>query len=180
MRQLDPRELVGMMEGLAELEAVLARLAALRIGPPLRERLQAALARTAVHQQAQDPIGYERANAELHDLIYQASGNVYIVEQTRELRQRIAPYRRRLFEKPGRLSRSQTEHEAVVLAIITGEPDKAADAMREHVWAGGQVFADAVLTAPLSAPDHGRRRPRARRSPSQPAGAVATDLNAAK
>lgn len=167
VRQLEARELVGMMEGLAELEAVLARLAALRIGPPLRERLQTALARTAEHQKAQDPIGYEHANAELHDLIYQASGNVYIVEQTRELRLRIAPYRRRLFEKPGRLPRSQSEHEAVVFAIVTGEPDKAADAMREHVWAGGQVFADAVLTAPLSAPAHGRRRPRTRRTAIQ-------------
>ncbi|WP_373764657.1 GntR family transcriptional regulator, partial [Delftia acidovorans] len=113
VRRLDARELVAMMEGLAELEGVLARLAATRIHAQLRERLQAALAHTAACAQAQDAEGYVQANMQLHELIYEASGNDFIVEQTRLLRLRITPYRGRMFEKPGRLARSQQEHATV-------------------------------------------------------------------
>ena len=98
VRRLDARELVAMMEGLAELEGVLARLAATRIHAQLRERLQAALAHTAACAQAQDAQGYVQANMQLHELIYEASGNDFIVEQTRLLRLRITPYRGRMFE----------------------------------------------------------------------------------
>lgn len=47
VRQLRANELVAMMEALGELEAVLARLATLRITPALREDLECALDGTA-------------------------------------------------------------------------------------------------------------------------------------
>jgi DNA-binding GntR family transcriptional regulator len=147
VRRLAPLEVVGMMEGLAELEAVLARLAAMRIADSQRSLLHAALERTGRSQRAQDPEAYALANAELHGLIYEAGGNAYVADLTRELRLRIAPYRRRLFDKPGRLQKSQAEHAAVVEAIVLGKPALAADLMRDHIWAGGQVLADALLSA---------------------------------
>ena len=157
VRRLDARELVAMMEGLAELEGVLARLAATRIHAQLRERLQAALAHTAACAQAQDAEGYVQANMQLHELIYEASGNDFIVEQTRLLRLRITPYRGRMFEKPGRLARSQQEHATVVAAICAGQAEVAAEAMRQHICAGGSAFTDMVLGAPAQA---GYERPR--------------------
>lgn len=160
VRQLDPRELVAMMEGLAELEGVLARLAARRINTEQKTQLQAALAQTAAHARAADSIGYEQANARLHDLIYQSSGNTFIVEQTREARLRVAPYRGKMFEKPERLLRSQAEHEAVVAAILAGNSEDAAEAMRNHISAGGRAFADMVLGTVPSSPMQPRRRKR--------------------
>ncbi|MGG4054894.1 GntR family transcriptional regulator, partial [Delftia tsuruhatensis] len=160
VRRLDARELVAMMEGLAELEGVLARLAATRIHAQLRERLQAALAHTAACAQAQDAQGYVQANMQLHELIYEASGNDFIVEQTRLLRLRITPYRGRMFEKPGRLARSQQEHVAVVSAICAGQAEVAAEAMRQHICAGGSAFTDMVLGAPASAGYERPRKPR--------------------
>lgn len=162
VRRLEARELVAMMEGLAELEGVLARLAATRINAELGARLIATLERTAALARAEDPTGYAQANAELHEIIYEASGNAFIVEQTRMVRLRIAPYRGRLFEKPGRLARSQTEHEAVVGAIRSGNQEAAAEAMRTHISAGGSAFADMVLGTPASAPAY----PRARKRPA--------------
>ena len=47
VRHLEARELMAMMEGLAELEGVLARLAANRINAEQQEQLTAALAQTA-------------------------------------------------------------------------------------------------------------------------------------
>lgn len=161
VRQLELRELIAMMEGLGELEGVLARLAANRINAEQKEQLQQALDQTRAYADAADSIGYEKANVLLHDLIYQSSGNAFIVEQTREARLRVAPYRGKMFEKPERLLRSQTEHEAVVAAIIQGDSEGAAEAMRNHISAGGRAFADMVLAAPVqTAAIQPRRRKR--------------------
>lgn len=149
VRQLGTREIVAMMEGLAELEGVLARLAAGRINSALRAALQQALARTQTCAETGDATGYMAANTQLHELIYEASGNAFIVEQTRLVRQRIAPYRGPMFEKPGRLVRSQAEHAAVVGAICAGDAEAAAEAMRQHITAGGRALADIVLTMPV-------------------------------
>lgn len=158
VRQLMARELVAMMEGLAELEGVLARLAAARISTHLKDELIKALEQTSQRAIANDPAGYARANMKLHEIIYEASGNSYIVEQTRQLRLRIAPYRKQLFEKPGRLIRSQAEHLAVVNAICQGNTEEAAEAMRDHVSAGGKVFAELVLSTSAAEPVYSRQQ----------------------
>lgn len=160
VRQLEARELIAMMEGLAELEGVLARLAANRITADLKARLLATLEQTANLARSADSTGYEQANVRLHDLIYQASGNAFITEQTREARLRVAPYRGRMFERPERLLRSQAEHEAVVTAILDGDSQAAAEAMRNHISAGGRAFADMVLSTPSPAEVQVRRRKR--------------------
>lgn len=150
VRQLRANELVAMMEALGELEGVLARLAALRISPALREELERALDGTARQARANDTLAYQQANAALHDVIYRASGNPFIVEQARNVRLRLAAYRGRMFEKPGRLATSQREHEQVVEWILKGHADNAADAMRNHISMGGRAFADLVLVNQLS------------------------------
>lgn len=164
VRHLEARELMAMMEGLAELEGVLARLAANRINAEQQEQLTAALAKTAACAQAEDPITYEQANARLHEIIYQASGNAFIIEQTRQVRLRIAPYRGQLFEKPGRLARSLAEHERVVETILRGDSEAAAEAMRDHISAGGRAFTDMILRAPPVGTPYGRTRSRKSRA----------------
>ena len=152
VKQLDARELVAMLEGLAELEGVLARLAASRLNHHLREKLQQALAQTQACANTNDAEGYVKANALLHELIYEASGNDYVVEQTRLLRLRMAPYRSHIFEKPGRLARSQAEHESLIAAICAGQTEVAAETMRQHICAGGSAFTDLVLSAGYERP----------------------------
>ena len=160
VRQLDAREIIAMMEGCAELEGVLARMAANRIHGEQKALLLAALEQTSSCAKSADSVGYEQANAKLHDLIYQISGNAYIVEQTREALLRVAPYRGKMFEKQERLFRSQAEHEAVVAAIVNEDAESAAEAMRQHISAGGRTFADVVLSTPPPAPIQPRRRKR--------------------
>lgn len=138
-------ELVAMMEALGELEGVLARLAALRADDVQRHELAQALATTADCADRKDSAAYESANAVLHAVIYRASANPFIVEQAQRVRLRIAAYRGRLFEKPGRLKASQQEHVQVVEAILAGDAVAAAEAMRDHISAGGRLFADLVL-----------------------------------
>lgn len=146
VRKLKASELVAMMEALGELEAVLARLATQRIDAQKREELMTCLQQT---QQAADNnavTSYIETNARLHEVIYRASGNPYLVTQAKLVRLRISGYRRQLFAAPGRLAQSQQEHRLVVEAILTGHANEAYELMRAHISAGGQAFADLILT----------------------------------
>ena len=146
VKKLTAYELIAMMEGLAELEGVLARLAAQRINTQCAKEIKDAIKQTEKFANAHDISNYQLANVQFHEAIYRASGNPYIVEQTKAVRLQISGYRRHLFEKPGRLKKSQIEHKAVAELILKGEADKAADAMREHISSGGKAFADLILT----------------------------------
>lgn len=145
VRRLEPRELVAMMEALGEYEGTVARLASLRVQKEEGLQLKALLERTAACAQALDSEGYEQQNRALHELIYQICRNPYIVEHTRLIRLRVAPYRGQMFASPARLRESQLEHEQVVQHILDGRPDAAADAMRNHISMGGKVFANLLL-----------------------------------
>lgn len=147
VRRATAAELVATLEALAELETVLARLAARRAGSVQRQALQEALATASARAAASDRAGYEAANARLHDAIYQASGNPVLVEQVRSVRKTLAAYRQRGFDKPGRLAASDREHAAIVEAICTGDESAAAAAMRLHIDVGGEAMAALVLAA---------------------------------
>lgn len=146
VRKLKASELVAMMEALGELEAVLARLATQRIDAQKRETLMASLQQTQLAADNNAIAAYIEANARLHEVIYRASGNPYLVSQTKLVRLKISGYRRHLFAAPGRLIQSQQEHRLVVDAILAGHANAAYDLMRVHISAGGQAFADLILT----------------------------------
>lgn len=146
VRKLKASELVAMMEALAELEAVLARLATQRIDTQKREELISSLQQTQQAAETNSVISYIEANVLLHEVIYRASGNPYLVAQAKLVRLKISGYRRQLFAAPGRLIQSQQEHRRVVEAILAGHANEAYDHMRAHISAGGQAFADLILT----------------------------------
>ena len=82
------------------------------------------------------------------EAIYAGAHNSYLEAQTRALRNRLSPYRRFQLSQPGRIERSLAEHDAVVRAILAGDPDGAAEAMRGHVAIQGEVFTDLVAALP--------------------------------
>lgn len=147
VRRASAAELVATLEALAELETVLARLAARRAGSRQREALQEARAKASACAAAADRAGYEVANARLHEVIYQASGNPVLVEQVHGVRKTLAAYRQRGFDKPGRLAASDREHAVIVEAICAGDEAAAAAAMRLHIDVGGEAMAALVLAA---------------------------------
>ncbi|MGJ7522451.1 GntR family transcriptional regulator [Variovorax sp. LT1P1] len=144
-------ELVSMLEALSELEAVVARLCALRMDPGQRDRMQRLTEATRQAAAAGDRHGYETENGHFHDALYEGCGNPVVVEQVRQLRLRLAAFRRRVRDQPGRLLSAAVEHDAVVAAIVDSDAERAAQAMREHIIAKGRAFAD-LLLAPASAP----------------------------
>lgn len=151
-----PSELVSMLEALSELEAVVARLCALRMSPDQRQHLkqQADATRQAAEQGERH--AYEAANERFHNALYQGCGNDIVVEQVRQLRLRLAAFRRKVRDQPGRLKSAAAEHDEVVAGIVGNDAEQAAQAMREHIIAKGRAFAD-MLLVPASGGGKGRR-----------------------
>jgi DNA-binding GntR family transcriptional regulator len=141
-----PPELrVAMLEALAELEGVVARLCALRMGAAERAVLAAACADTRVAAAAVDTPAYVAANERFHAALHAGSGNVVVAGEIARLRLRLAGFRRAVHARPGRLAAAASEHEAVLAALGRGDADGAAQAMRDHVLAKGRAYADLLL-----------------------------------
>ena len=145
VRRPDTAELVALLEYLAELEAVCARLAAQRMTLVQRDTLRAAQQTVAACAAANDRQAYEPANQVFHSLLYTASGNPVVVEQLQRTRARLAAFRRTVMEQPGRLAGASREHDAIVDAVLKGDADGAMRAMRDHVLRKGKAVADVVL-----------------------------------
>jgi DNA-binding GntR family transcriptional regulator len=125
--------LIGMFEAMAELEALCAGLAAERMSPAERGQLEAVHGELRTLIQSGDPQRYHDANESFHAAIYAGAHNAYLAEMTHATRYRVQPFRRAQFRNLGRMAKSHVEHERVVLAILRGDREGAAGAMRLHI-----------------------------------------------
>jgi DNA-binding GntR family transcriptional regulator len=125
--------LTGMFEAMAELEALCAGLAAERMSPAERHRLEAIHEELRVLSHAGNPDRFHEVNERFHNAIYAGSQNGYIAEITLATRVRVQPFRRAQFRNLGRLAKSHAEHDRVVVAIMRGDRTGAAAAMRAHI-----------------------------------------------
>jgi DNA-binding GntR family transcriptional regulator len=125
--------LTAMFEAMAELEALCAGLAAERMTPAERHRLEAVHEELRVLSHAGNPDRFHEVNERFHNTIYAGSQNWYIAEITLATRVRVQPFRRAQFRNLGRLAKSHAEHDRVVEAILRGDRAGAAAAMRAHI-----------------------------------------------
>jgi DNA-binding GntR family transcriptional regulator len=123
----------GMFEAMAELEALCAGMAAERMTPAERHRLEAIHEELRVLSHAGDPDRFHAVNEQFHSFIYAGSQNGHIAEITLATRKRVQPFRRAQFRNLGRLAQSHAEHDRVVVAILRGDRNGAAGAMRAHI-----------------------------------------------
>ena len=135
-------ELIQMFEVMAELEALCARLAARRATKTMMEEVEAALSACEVQCAAEALNDYYYANEQFHQLIYQACGNPFLVQQTLALKNRLKPYRRLQLQMRNRMAQSLQEHREMVKALHMGDADTAARVTRDHVLIQGQRFTD--------------------------------------
>ena len=125
--------LTGMFEAMAELEALCAGLAAERMTPVERNRLEAVHEELRLLSYTGNPDRFHEVNERFHNTIYAGSQNAYIAEMTLATRVRVQPFRRAQFRNLGRLAKSQAEHDCVVVAIMRGDKVGAEAAMRAHI-----------------------------------------------
>jgi len=141
-------ELIEMFEVMSELEGLCARLAARRATPEERALLREAHDACRERAEAGDHEGFYLENKRFHEIIYAASHNRFLEESTINLRSRVAPYRRHVTYRPGRMKESIVEHEAVVEAIAAGDAAGAQARMHHHVNLLGDGFADFLASLP--------------------------------
>ena len=144
VRSIGANALIEMFQVMAELEGLCARLAARRITVAQRAKIEEIHQRlkTVAETGAIDP--FYDVNQEFHEAVYEASGNAFLADQTRRLRNQVAAYRRRVTRMPNRLVDTIREHEAVIEAIVAHDGERAHSAMRDHVNLLGDDLVDFI------------------------------------
>ncbi len=145
---IGPSRLIEMFEVMGELEALCGRLAARRMKDSERTDLVAAHEACEKARAAQDSDTYFYCNERFHAAIYMGSHNQFLSEQALSLHRRMRPYRRLQLRVRNRMGTSFKEHEAIVQAILAGDADAAALALREHVVIQGERFGDLLASLP--------------------------------
>lgn len=146
VRRISLNELVEMFEVMAELEGMCARLAARRITSEQLKRLAESMVACEEAAKSGDADNYYWANSEFHIIIYEASQNGFLIEQTKALHKRLAPYRRLQLRVRYRIRQSMGEHREAFTAIEEGHSTQAGAILRAHVVIQGEKFSDLVST----------------------------------
>ena len=142
--QVSPQQLIEMFEVMGELEAMCSRLAARRISEAEQKELLAVHQACRVAATSDDPDAYYYANEHFHEVIYAGCHNAFLAEQTRQLHDRLKPYRRLQLRARSRVAGSLAEHQGIVDALLAGEGDKAERLLREHILIQGERLADFI------------------------------------
>lgn len=137
---LSEDRLVELFVAMAELEGTCAGLAAEAMTLAERRNLEAVHGALAAMVRGGDLAGYQVTNETFHSAIYDGAHNRYLADLTLTTRTRLAPFRRQQFHTLGRLAKSYDEHDRVVEAILRGDRDGAARAMRAHIGTVKQAF----------------------------------------
>ncbi|WP_339803223.1 GntR family transcriptional regulator [uncultured Marinobacter sp.] len=152
---LSAQSLGALYEAMAELEAALARLAALRMNSAQREAL------SRLHQESVHLVrdgtadAYARYNQEFHSLIFEGAQSPQLQQLAEATRTRLAPFRRAQFRLVNRISKSWEEHDAIVRALMAGDADGVARMMRLHVQTVSAMSAEFVAEHQPLTNDHG-------------------------
>jgi DNA-binding GntR family transcriptional regulator len=156
--KIDPSGLDDMFEAAAELEGLCAKLCALRSAPADRKRIELIHAQARAAVAKNDTRTYATLNEDLHLAIYSAARNKTLELAALNLRQRLAPFRSRVFfATSNRMRGSLGEHEAVVKAILAHDAEGAMNAMRDHATQSA-LNVSQYLSHPAGAHAGGRRR----------------------
>jgi DNA-binding GntR family transcriptional regulator len=141
---LSLKEIIERFEVMATLEGACGTLAARRIGDEERQLLLEAHDTCAREASGGDADAYYYANERFHHLIYAACHNAFLIEQARQLHDRLKPYRRLQLRTRSRVASSLAEHQGIVDAILAGDGDKAERLLKGHVLIQGERLADFI------------------------------------
>jgi DNA-binding GntR family transcriptional regulator len=129
---ITPARLIGILEVMAELKILAARLAARRMSIAEREKLKALRDETAVYVEKGDLKTYFEKATALHDVIYEGSHNEFLVETAQSVRTCLCAYRRYLARMHLPVKTSYEENSNLVDAIVRGDSTESEKWMRHH------------------------------------------------
>ena len=144
-------EIMEMFELMAMLEAFAASQAARRATDQELVALRKAHRECRSAAKGKDPAIFFVANQVFHGKIYAMAHNSALYETIMALDKRLAPYRRLITFRTGRVEESIDEHGAILVAIEQSDSDSASHAMGDHL---GLLAEDARALARAARENH--------------------------
>lgn len=159
--QIDVARLNDMVETLAELEALCARLAAVRMTVLEKKRLEFSNA-TRKKKVREKKADLSALNNEFHEAVYAGCHNDSLADVTRGFRRRLAPFRALQFTR-GNTEYAFHDHDAITEAILQSNEERAQATMRDHITSAGLQVVDHFSKSEKSPKTKSRLRSRAHR-----------------
>lgn len=129
------------------LEETMARMAARRGDAAKLDIVAASIERQRALASAGDGDGFLEQDEFFHAAVADAAGFPSVWTLVQSVKMQVDRYRRLTLPVPGRMQAVVAEHEHVLVALRSGDPDRAAAAMTEHLTAL-MTFADVRLIDP--------------------------------
>jgi DNA-binding GntR family transcriptional regulator len=133
VRLVTEQEAVEILEARAALEGLSASQAAKSITRGRAAELRDVLQRQRAALAREDLLGASDVNAQLHAKIVELSGHATAQRLISALNSQMVRFQFRTILIPGRPAQSLQEHQAIVEAVVAGDPAKAERAMRRHL-----------------------------------------------
>jgi DNA-binding GntR family transcriptional regulator len=131
--ELKPELFEAIYQLRSVLEPLAIRLGTHRLTEGMAAHGRAILARGNSAIRAADGVGSLQADMDFHSFIYELSGNPLIAETMRLHWYHIRRGMGRVLRRPGVTGGVWQEHERILEAMIKGDADGAASAMRAHI-----------------------------------------------
>ncbi|ADL18666.1 Transcriptional regulator [Acidilobus saccharovorans 345-15] len=128
---LTKEQILKIFEVRAVLEALAAEKAAENRDPAMLSKLREA-AENFKKADRSNPLALAQANSYFHDIIADMSGNEYLRDILKDLRNKLAIVRVDLFASSNRVEQEIEEHWRIYEAIEKGDPKEAHDAALKH------------------------------------------------
>ena len=135
VRPISPDEIVEVYEVREALDALAAQLAAQRITEPALARLRWINDRMAAATESGDVASLADANIQFHDELFRASGNAFLASQGVSVHRQIRRFPGTPLTDAERARSVVAEHERIIEALKTRDPDAAAGAAIDHIAA---------------------------------------------
>jgi DNA-binding GntR family transcriptional regulator len=150
VRQLSLREMLEIYELRALVFGYAADRACERLTEDYRKQLESLLAAMDAACDAEDGTLYYELNLQFHALILVIANNQRAHQAYDDYVKELHLVRRKYFNVPGNMRRSNVEHRAIFEAIVAANPTRAKAAAERHVHAGrGRLLANFGESVPI-------------------------------
>ena len=151
VRQISVREMLEIYDLRALVFGFAADRATEHINDQDKGTFELLLAAMDTACEAGDADGYYDLNLEFHALVLRLSNNQRAHEAYDDYVKELHPFRRRYFNSPGNMRRSNIEHRSIYDAITKGNRAKAKQVAERHVLSGrARLLASIDDASPLS------------------------------
>lgn len=133
VRLISDREALEIEEVRVVLEQLIVRHAAQRVSAADLRDLRRSIVRMRERLADGDPMGYSGLNAEFHQRIWAVADHGTAGRLLANLKSQSIRFQYRTILRPGRTASSLREHEDIVEALASRDPDASEAAMRQHL-----------------------------------------------